>query len=453
MLMKILTLESFGGKAAVSFDNTVPFTLALEALRDSGGGILDVSPGVWSTGPIQLYSNTHLRLSEGAVVFFIPESELYRPVFTRWEGIECWAMHPCIFCSDQSDVSITGKGCIDGNGVSWWNALRTKIESAQTRPEWPIELELARLNPGWEDQPGGGGGRKFQFLRPPAVQFYKCRNILVEGITIRNSPFWTLHPVYCDTVTVSGVTISNPHDAPNTDGMDIDSCSNVLVTGCTIGVGDDGIALKSGSGADGIRVNKPTRNVTVRNCTVGDGHGGIVIGSETAAGMHDILTENCVFKGTDRGIRIKTRRGRGGDIYNLTFRNLVMEDNLCPIAINMYYRCGASFSEKELFSLSMKPVSDVTPRIRDILISNVRATRCRASAGFLAGLPESPIRNLRMEDCVFETDEESGIMPGESEMYLGIPEVSAKSFRVLNVLSPVFTNVTVTGPEKPFTGL
>jgi len=224
----------------------------------------------------------------------------------------------------------------------------------------------------------------------------------------------------------------------------------VTVTGCFISVGDDGIALKSGSGADGVRVNRSTSGVTVRNCTVGDGHGGIVIGSETAGGIHDVLAEDCVFTGTDRGIRIKTRRGRGGDISGLVFRNLVMEKNLCPLSVNMYYRCGADPADPVLFSLEAEAVTAVTPRIHGITVTGLRATGCRASAGFIVGLPEHPVEDLVLDDCVIATDETSSVSPDEADMFLGLPPVTGKGIRIRNAGDPVFSNVTVTGPTEPF---
>lgn len=448
--MEILNLASEGGVADGTFDNSAIFRRALESLRDAGGGTLAVPPGIWRTGPLELYSQTTLHLEEGSVISFIAEPERYQPVQTRWEGIECFAMHPCLFSAGQHDVAVTGKGRLDGNGKTWWDTLRAKRVRGQEGPELPIERELAARNPGYRSQPGGGGGRELQFLRPPLVQFYNCRNVRLEGITVSNSPFWTVHPIYCNGVVISGVRVENPHDAPNTDGIDIDSSCNVEILGCDVAVGDDGIALKSGSGPDGIRVNRPTSHVVVRDCTVGNGHGGIVIGSETAAGVHDVLAENCLFSGTDRGIRIKTRRGRGGEISDLVFRNLTMRGNLCPVAINMYYRCGTGPGDDALFSLESQPVVAETPRVRRVSISGIRAEGCRASAGFIVGLPESPVEGLSLEDCVFATDESSTVNADESDMFLGLPPVDVKSFRVRFARDPVFDRVTVKGPAKPF---
>jgi len=443
------TIVSFGGVGDGVYDNSNAFQAALNTIKEAGGGILRVSEGTWRTGPFEIFSHTTLLLDEGAVIALIPEPTRYPPVWTRWEGLECYAMHPCVFASGQEDVVIRGKGVIDGNGQYWWDAVREKKSGDQKRPQTPEELALAALNPGYESQPSGGGGRSIQFLRPPLVQFYSCSKIRLEGITLRNSPFWTIHPVYCTGVVFSALAVVNPPDAPNTDGIDIDSCEDVLIENCHVTVGDDGIALKSGSGEDGIRTGKPCCRVTVRDCTIENGHGGIVIGSETAGGVCEVLAENCLFRGTDRGIRIKTRRGRGGTIQNLEFRKLTMENNLCPLAINMFYRCGAEHSDI-YFSTEALPVDATTPAIRNVRISDIKATGCRASAGFITGLPESPVENISVTRCEFSTDEHSGVSPDESDMFLGLPQISEKGIRLLYVKNVKFTEVNVSGPAEGF---
>jgi polygalacturonase len=440
-------LTDFGGVEGAP-DNSAAFAAALGALREADGGTLTLGPGVWQTGPIELFSRTTLVLEKGATLSFIPDMERYPPVYTRWEGVECYAMHPCVFSRGQTDVSVTGAGRIEGNGAYWW-AHALKKKGRRSVPESGIERRLAELNPDYRHQQGGGGGRSSQFLRPPLVQFLDCERVRLEGVTLANSPFWTVHPLYCSNITLSRLTICNPHDAPNTDGIDIDSCSGVLIEHCTINVGDDGIALKAGSGPDGLRVGKPTDGVRVEHCTVGDGHGGIVIGSETAGGVSNVKVSDCVFKSTDRGVRIKTRRGRGGVIHDLDFRNIVMERTLCPLVINMYYRCGAAL-EDGWFSLSPQPLKKETPEIRDVTIHNIQASGCRSSAGFIAGLPESPVRNLSITDCFFSTDENSTTAAAESDMYLGIPDVNTKAFRILNAENPRFENCHIEGPAAPF---
>jgi polygalacturonase len=422
---------------------------ALQNIKESSGGTLRIGKGVWRTGPLELSSHTTVILEEGAVISFIPEPERYTPVWTRWEGIECYAMHPCVFADGQEDIVITGKGTFDGGGQGWWDIAREKKSRPQKAPETPLEERFARLNPGYENHQSGGGGRASQFLRPPLVQFINCAKIKLEGVTLQNSPFWTLHPLYCRDVVISNITVKNPHDAPNTDGMDIDSCEDVLIENCDVSVGDDGIVLKSGSGEDGLRVGKPCRRITVRNCTIGDGHGGIVIGSETAAGIYEVLAEECLFKGTDRGIRIKTRRGRGGAIHDLEFKKLVMEDNLCPLAVNMFYRCGASL-EDGFFDQQALAVNAATPSIKNIRISDIKASGCRASAGFIAGLPESPVENVSLSRCEFSVDENSNATPDESDMFLGIPSIKEKSIRLLNIKNIQFNEINVIGPAEAF---
>lgn len=445
-----LKLESFGAKADGKFNNTNAFALAFAELSRNGGGTLTVSKGVWATGPIDIPSDTTLEIQEGAVLSFIPDPNLYPPAFTRWEGVECYAMHPLILASHAKNVKITGRGEVNGNGEPWWNMRNEKKKSGQKVPVEPYEKVLASMNPGFEDQPGGGGGRECQFLRPSLIEFSFCENVTLEGITIKDSPFWTVHPLYVRNLTLDSIRIENPYTAPNTDGIDIDSCEDVLIKDCFVSVGDDGICIKSGSGPDGIRINRPTVNVEIRGCTVRNAHGGIVLGSETAAGMSHIHASNCDLSGTDRGIRIKSRRGRGGDISDIELKDLVMNDTLCPIAMNMYYKCGITDEKSPLFSLEKQPITDQTPRIHDVKIIGCRGTGCRASAGFIAGLPERPIDNLEIRDCHFTTDEQNAASPMDSDMFFGLPEVTEKSFRVLNAPGAKFENVTIEGPKETF---
>ena len=271
----------------------------------------------------------------------------------------------------------------------------------------------------------------------------------VEGITLTNSPFWTLHPIYSSNLLFKDLTIINPKDAPNTDGIDVDSCKAVRITGCHIDVGDDGIALKSGSGEDGILTNIPTSDVLIDHCTVRGAHGGAVIGSETAGGIFDIKVSDCLFDGTDRGIRIKTRRGRGGKISNLHFSDIRMQDNLCPLTLNMYSRCGSD--NEEDFSLEKIPLSPTTPSISNVTISNCTATGSRSSAAFIVGLPESPITDLRIENCSLGVATE-GLEPIEdSEMTQGLPVITERGIRLRNVELSV-QDLEVTGLGKGESG-
>lgn len=447
--MKNLNLKDFGAKPDGVFNNGEAFKTAFEEIAKNGGGKLLVESGKWVTGPIDIPSDTTLELAEGAELSFLTDPNLYPPAFTRWEGVECYAMHALVRSSDTKNVKITGKGTLNGNGKSWWDLAHAK-RNTQNSPIESYELALAKLNPGYENQPGGGGGRQSQFLRPCFVEFINCENVTVEGIKIIDSPFWTVHPLYVKNLTLNKLHIENPYEAPNTDGIDVDSCTDVKITDCFVSVGDDGICIKSGSGPDGIRINRPTVGVEIKGCTVRNAHGGIVIGSETAAGMSGIHASDCDLSGTDRGIRIKSRRGRGGDINDIELRNLVMNDTLCPIAMNMYYKCGITDVNAPEFSLEKQEITSETPRIHNVKIVGCKGTGCKASAGFIVGLPERPIDNLEIRDCHFTTDESSDCSPMESDMFYGLPEVSVKSFRVRNAPGAKFENVTIEGPKETF---
>ena len=429
------------GASLTSENNTEAFRRAFE----KEGSCVSVPAGLWLTGPITLKSNSQLILEEGCVIKFIDDENLYEPVYSRWEGVRCWCMHPCVYAENAHDIKITGPGTFDGNGQLWWNKMWEKKKS-DADPTSPIEKRLAALNPDYRNQPGGGGGRKSQFLRPPLVQFNKCSCVELSELTLINSPCWTVHPTFSSDVIIKDVTIKNPFDSPNTDAIDIDSCSNVKVLGCKISVGDDGICVKSGSGSDGVQCNIPTTDVLVENCYVESAHGGVVIGSETAAGIRNAVFRNCHFVGTDRGIRIKTRRGRGGCIENVKINNIDIERCLCPITFNMYYCCGTD--ESWPFDLHERPVDSTTPSIRNITIENVKATECQSSAGFIVGLPESQIENVIIRNCDITISDNPQSTTDKSEMYRGLPYVEERGIRIKNA-GIKLENINVKGTEVP----
>ena len=429
-------------------DGVTDNSAAFSALLKKGGDIV-VGEGVYLTGPVTVGSNTHITLEKGAVLKFIDDPELYPPVYTRWEGVQCYCMHPFFYIANAENVVVDGEGTLDGNGSSWWKTALSK-KHKQFEAVTDLEKRFAALNPDYKTQAEGGGGRLSQFLRPPLLQIHNSNNVTIDGITITNSPFWTVHPVFSSNLKLLNLNVRNPYDSPNTDGIDIESSTDVLVENCKVFVGDDGIALKSGSGPTGIKDAKPTRNVTIRNCYVTAAHGGVVIGSETAAGIDNITAENCLFDGTDRGIRIKSRRGRGGELHDLVFKNLTMTNCLCPLAINMYYRCGADDEEatKLLFSTEKQPITDETPSLYNVEISGCQGTGARASAAMIVGLPERPIKNLIIKDCHFSVDPEATASPDESDMYRGLPTPEGKGFRIRYAEGIQLSNVKIEGVEK-----
>jgi polygalacturonase len=228
-----------------------------------------------------------------------------------------------------------------------------------------------------------------------------CKNILIEGITIRNSPFWTINPEFCENVTVHAVTINNPH-SPNTDGINPESCKYVHISNCHISVGDDCITIKSGKDIPGRTKAAPAENYTITNCTMLSGHGGVVIGSEMSGDVKKIVISNCVFDGTDRGIRIKTARGRGGVVEDIRVDNIIMKNiRESPFVLDMQYA-----KTKE------EPVSDRTPQFKNIHYSNISVSQAK-QAGFINGLSEMPIENISFSNIEIVAD--NGFMVQEAK--------------------------------------
>ena len=407
--------------------------------RCAGKTAVVVRKGNYVTGPIDIPAHTHLVFEEGAVLDFKDDFEAYPPVWTRWEGVYCWAMHPCFLIKDAEDVVIEGSGILDGHGEKWWeHILKWKNGGRPAKPTLPCEIRLAQCNKDFEKIPGGGGGRPCQFLRPALLQVINSRNVRIQDIKLTRSPFWTVHPICVTNLSLKNIVIDNPYDSPNTDGMDIESCVNVDVRGCDVNVGDDGIAIKCGSGREMMDFQR-SENINVEDCTVRGAHGGFVIGSETASGVRGATVRNCRFLGTDRGIRIKTRRRRGGVMSDIRISDVYMENVICPISINMFYHCGSS--EPDLYSLEKQPVCEDTPKISDVTIERINAVGCRSMAAFLAGLPEAPLADIVIRDSVFSVSEktESGL---EAEMCSGIPKTDYRGIRVINA-DAVFENVKV----------
>lgn len=411
-----------------------------KVLEENAGKAAVVIPaGKYSSGPISVPSHSHIIFEEGAVLDFTDDFDAYPPVWTRWEGVYCWAMHPCFFISGAEDVVVEGPGVLDGHGEKWWaHILPWKNGGRPAKQVLECEKRLAALNPNYLSEPEGGGGRPCQFLRPALLQILDSKNIRIDGVTLTRSPFWTCHPVCVTNLKLYNIKIDNPYDSPNTDGIDIESCVNVDVRACDVNVGDDGIAVKCGSGKEMMAFQR-SENITVEDCTVRNAHGGFVIGSETASGVKGAYVRNCRFIGTDRGIRIKTRRGRGGHMTDIVASDIFMDDVICPISINMFYRCGSD--DPELYSLKSQPVTEDTPLIKDVTIERIKAVNCRSAAAFLAGLPEVHLQNIVVMDSSFEVKKE--IEPGlEAEMCRGIPESDYRGIRVINA-DAKFENVTV----------
>jgi polygalacturonase len=365
---------------------------AIEAASSAGGGTVFFPAGEYLTGPIHLKSNITIHIDAGALVKFSDNFDDYLPMVpTRYEGTDVVSFSPLFYAYKQENITITGRGTIDGQGKKWW-AFAEGESRKSSDSKW--QKEFHRMN---QDilRPDLPGVVERGFLRPPFIQPMYCKNVRIEGITIINSPFWTVNPEFCENVTITGVTINNP-PSPNTDGINPESCRNVHISNCHISVGDDCITIKSGKDRAGRKMAAPAENYTITNCTMLSGHGGVVIGSEMSGDVRKITISNCVFDGTDRGIRIKTARGRGGIVEEIRVDNIIMKN----------IRDQAIVLDMQYAKTEPEPVSERTPRFRNIHFSNITAQVNQAA--YLNGLEEMPIENITFNDI--NMDAKTGFM-------------------------------------------
>ncbi|WP_410518447.1 glycoside hydrolase family 28 protein [Bacteroides cellulosilyticus] len=362
----------------------------------SGGGRVVVPAGEFYVGPIILKSNVNLHLEKGAKLKFIPKQSLYFPaVLTRWEGIDCYNAHPLIYANGETNIAITGKGVIDGqaSNETWWHM------SGHPRFGW---------KEGMTSQKKGGRDRLFHLaenfepvykrkmtpqdgLRPQLVNLNNCDRILIEDVTLTNSPFWIIHPVFCENLIVRRARMVSR--GPNTDGCDPESTKNVLIEGCYFDTGDDCIAIKSGRNADGRKWNIPSENIIVRNCHMKDGHGGVVVGSEISGGFKNLFIENCTMDSPeqDRAIRIKSNTCRGGIVENIYARNIKVGE--CKDAI---LRINLKYESDENCNRAYDPI------VKNVYIENVTSQKSKYGV-FIDGLDDRiNIYNVNLDNCRFE---------------------------------------------------
>jgi polygalacturonase len=374
---RVFDVRDYGAVDDGSTLNTQAFRQAVEACHIMGGGVIGVPAGIWLTGPIHLRSNVNLRLEKDALVRFSTQPADYLPVvFTRWEGVECYNYSPFIYAHDCENVAVTGEGSFDGQGEAWWHWKKLQQAAAKTLYDAefdgiPVEERIY--------------GTEEAALRPQFFQSVGCRNVLIEGVTFRNGPMWTLHPVYCRDVLVRNVTVDTR--GPNNDGLNPDSCYNVVVEDCSFSTGDDCIAINSGMNEDGWRVARPCENIVIRNCHMSEGHGAVAIGSGMSGGVRNVHVSDCRFTGGDQGIRLKSMRGRGGFVENVYFENIYMADlRREAIVLNMFYGSSTAASR-----------SDAAPVFRNIYIRDVTCESAGVAVA-IRGLPEQPIEHVVLED-------------------------------------------------------
>ncbi len=397
-------------------DNAPAVNAVIKECSESGGGRVVIPAGIWYCTPIELKSNVELHLERGAVLSFSDNYKDYPLINTFYEGFFTWRCVSPVYCKDCENVAITGEGIIEGNGGAWrpiknwkmtdrqWKAVISKggyvAENSKEKIWWPSELnaeadELFKKNAElYKDKETCE--KYHQYLRPALVNFTRCKRVLIEGVTIQNSPAWALHPWLCSDIIIRDVTLRNPWYSQNGDGLDLECCKNAIVDSCSFDVGDDAICMKSGKNEDGRKLGVPTENVLIKDCTVFHGHGGFVIGSEMSGGLKNVKVEDCTFIGTDVGLRFKSCLGRGGVVENINISGINMaeiaeEAIIFTMGYNMDTKEGQKVSEEEI------------PEFKEIHISNVYCSYAKTAVK-ISGLPEKPVHDIYLQNIDISAD-------------------------------------------------
>ena len=449
--------------------NTKSINAAIDALSKKGGGVVLVPKGLWLTGPVVLKSNINLHLAYGATLLFTDDQNEYPLIEGNFEGLPQMRNQSPISATNVTNIAITGKGILDGNGDGWRAVKSDKLTASQWKKlvasggivseDGKTHYPSASFLKGTKmpANPGAISPEKDKafyesikgFLRPNMVVITNCKYILLEGITVQNSPAWCLHPLMSEHLTVRDVFVKNPWYAQNGDGIDVESCKNVLIENSVFDVGDDGLCMKSGRDAEGRKRGMPVENVIIRGCTVYASHGGFVIGSEMSGGARNIYVSNCTFIGSDIGLRFKTTRGRGGIVENIFIKDIYMKDIPAEaILFDMYYMAkdpvALSGEKRELPKVEMKPVDETTPIFRNIHISNVYCNGAEKGI-FVRGLPEMHIKDIVLENMVLQARNGIDIQEASGITFKNIKIISTETNPVIDIVQSdnlLFDNIT-----------
>jgi polygalacturonase len=463
-----LSIKKYGAVSDGNTLNTKSINATIDALSKKGGGVVLIPSGLWLTGPVVLKNNINLHLAAGATLLFTPDKKEYPLVEANWEGLPQMRNQSPISATNASNIAITGNGIIDGNGDGWRMVKKDKLNETQ----WKKLLERGGLvsddKKTWYPSEKTLKGSKMQnpgaispekdaafyesikdFLRPNLVLLTSCKYILLEGVTFQNSPAWCLHPLMCENLTVRNVFVKNPWYAQNGDGIDAESCKNVLIENTVFDVGDDALCMKSGRDAEGRKRGMPIENVIIRNCTVYAAHGGFVIGSEMSGGARNIYVNNCTFIGTDIGLRFKTTRGRGGIVENIFIKDIYMKDIPAEaILFDMYYMAkdpvALAGEKRELPKVEFKPVDETTPQFRNFHISNVYCNGAEKGI-FVRGLPEMHVKDIVLENMVIQAKKGIDVQEASGITFKNIKIISTETNPVIDIVQSdklVFDNIT-----------
>lgn len=425
-----VNIIDFGAEHGGLTKNTKAITAAIADVHDNGGGKVIIPRGIWLTGPIELKSNINLHLKSGALLLFSRDFDDYKLVETSFEGLNTVRNQSPISAREVENVAITGKGTIDGNGDAWRPVKKGKMTSSQwntlVKSGGVLSDDGKMWFPSEKSKLGYNSSSNFNvpdlidqeqlatvkdFLRPVMVSILNSKTVLLDGPTFQNSPAWNIHPLMSENIIIRNLDVKNPWYSQNGDGLDLESCKNVLIYNNTFDVGDDAICFKSGKNQDGRDRGMPTENVIVKNNIVYHGHGGFVIGSEMSGGVKNVHVSKCTFIGTDVGLRFKSTRGRGGIVENIYISDIDMINIPTEtIRFNMFYGGNSPVleedqsAEDEARDEQPQPVTEETPSFKNISIKNIRAIASK-KAVFFMGLPEMNLKNVSLENAVFQTQE------------------------------------------------
>lgn len=402
--------------------STAAIQSAIDNASQTGGGVVLIPKGMYISGPLVLNDNVNLHLEEGALLQFSDNRADYPIVETTWEGQVAYRCQAPISAVGKSNIALTGKGTLDGSGQVWKQVKRSKLTSAEWKKltesggvndgnTW-FPSESARLgeNSDWAKKMTDGKTLKDyetvrDFLRPNMISFNRCNLVKIEGLTIKNSPAWTIHPLLCHHTIVKDVSVINPWFGQNNDAIDIESCQSGILEGCYFDSGDDAITIKSGRDAEGRKRGVPTSDWIIKDTKVMHGHGGFVIGSEMSGGVKNLYVNNCTFMGTDIGLRFKTTRGRGGVVDNIHISDIQMSEIVGEaILFNMYYAAKDPVKlpgeEEKPIEYIAEPFTEATPVFKNFSMERIY---CKGAleAIKIEGLPESNLSGFKLKDASF----------------------------------------------------
>ncbi|POY38759.1 glycoside hydrolase [Flavobacterium alvei] len=422
-----VNIKDFGAVNGGKVLNTKAFADAIAAVSKKGGGKVVIPAGIWLTGPIILKSNIELHAETGALIKFSTDKSLYPLVETSFEGLNTWRCISPIYGKNLENIAFTGKGVWDGSGEVWRQVKKSKLTESQwkkfvasggvlndKKDSWYPSETFMKASIGADQNVRLDLKTKedfeaiHDFLRPVLVSIQNSKRVLFDGPVFQNSPAWNIHPLLIEDLIIRNLTVRNPWFSQNGDGLDVESCKNVLVENSTFDVGDDAICIKSGKDKDGRDRGVPCENVIVRNNIVYHGHGGVTVGSEMSGGVKNLHVSNCSFMGTDVGLRFKSNRGRGGVVENIFISDIFMTDIPSQaISFDLYYG-GKSIAETlaeggNTVSTKFVPVDEKTPQFKNISIKNITILGAY-QAVFLQGLPEMNLENIEITNLIGTAD-------------------------------------------------